>query len=150
MRPSEVRRRILSDHELIRAAVSELDSIADRILAGEEHLSGRLRERGKHLYLKLCDHLDLEDAILVRALRDVGNVGAQRADDLEVEHREQRELLTYLVGRLEDSTHPPILLVRDFLGYTSLLRDDMKAEEANLLNFGLLRNDAEAVGTHGT
>ncbi len=145
MRPSEVRRQILSDHELILATVSEVDTIANRILAGEDQLSRSLRERGKYLYMTLCRHLDLEDAILIDALRDIGSFGTQRADDLQVEHREQRELLTYLLQRLEDATQPLILLVHDFLGFTSLLRDDMKAEETHLLNAELLRDDVEAV-----
>jgi hypothetical protein len=63
-----------------------------------------------------------------------------------VEHREQRELLTYLLERLEDAANQPILLVRDFLGFTSLLRDDMKAEETHLLSIGLLHDDVESVG----
>ncbi len=143
MRGSEVRRRILADHQLIRTTASEVETIADRILAGEEHLSLKLRERGQHLYTRLCRHLDLEDAILVSALRDVGEF--EPADDLEVEHREQRELLIYLLERLGDEAQPLMLLVRDFLGFTSLLRDDMMAEEANLLSDGLLRDDLEAV-----
>ena len=147
MRPNEVGKRILSDHERIRETVVEVDAIVEQILAGDEHFSQSLRERGRYLYMQLCRHLDLEDGILIRALHDIGKFGTELADDIEVEHREQRELLTYLLERLEDAANPPILLVRDFLGFTSLLRDDMKAEEAHLLSIGLLRDDIETVGS---
>jgi len=147
MRPSQVGSRIFSDHERIRATVVEVDTIVKQILAGDEHLARRLRERGRYLYKQLGRHLDLEDDILIGALRDIGKAGTQLAHDIELEHREQRALLTYLLERLEDAVNPPILLVRDFLGFTSLLRDDMKAEETHLLAIGLLRDDVETAGS---
>ncbi len=105
-------------------------------------MSLKSRERGQHLYTKVCLHFDLEDAILVSALRDVGKF--EPAGDVEVEHHERRELLIYLLERLGDEAQPLVLLVRDLLGFTSI-RDDMMAEAADLLSDRLFRDDLEAV-----
>ena len=146
MRPSEVRQRILDDHQLIKIIVSEVRDLALRIQVGEEYLSERLRERARNLYERFCQHIDLEDVILVGALRDADAGGEERAEELRNEHREQREVLTYLLERLLDPTQPPILIVNDLLNFTAWLRDDMQHEEETILHEDLLRNDA--VGIH--
>ena len=144
MRPSEVRQRILDDHRLIKMMVSEVRDLALRIQAGDEYLSGRLRERARNFYERFCRHIDLEDVILVGALRDAG--GEERAEELRNEHREQREVLTYLLERLLDPTQPQILMVVDLLNFTAWLRDDMRHEEEMILHGDLLRDDV--VGIH--
>jgi hemerythrin-like domain-containing protein len=100
-----------------------------------------LRERGTALYEQLCGHLDLEDVVLAGALRETGGWGEERAEELEIEHSEQRELLAYLLQRLDDSSQPATLLVEDLIQFTALLRDDMKREERDLLSEKLLRDD---------
>ncbi len=146
MRPSEVRQRILNDHQVIKIMVSEVRDLALRIQVGEEHLSGRLRERARILYQHFCRHIDLEDVILVGALRDADAWGEERAEELRNEHREQREVLTYLLDRLLDRTQPQILTVVDLLNFTAWLRDDMRHEEETILHEDLLRDDV--VGIH--
>lgn len=141
MRPSEVRRRILSEHEQLRLLIAEVDALAERVHSGDVEQASRLREQGCELHRQLCLHLDLEDAILVRALREVDAWGEARAEELATEHRDQRELLAYLVQRLEDTTRPPTLLVQDLLHFTALLRDDMTREEREVLDEELLRDD---------
>ena len=146
MRPSEVRQRILHDHQLIKIIVSEVRDLALPIQIGEEYLSERLRERARNLYERFCQHIDLEDVILVGALRDADAWGEERAEELRNEHREQREVLTYLLERLLDPTQPQILIVNDLLNFTAWLRDDMRHEEETILHEDLLRDDA--VGIH--
>ena len=148
MRPSEVKQRILNDHQLIKIMVSEVRNLALRIQAGEEYLSGRLRERGQDLYERFCRHIDLEDVILVGALRDADAGGEQRAEELRNEHREQREVLTYLLERLLDPTQPQILMVVDLLNFTAWLLDDMRHEEEMILHGDLLRDDVVGINVN--
>jgi hypothetical protein len=146
MRPSEVRQRILDDHQLIKIMVSEIRDLALRIQTGEEFLAGRLRERGRNLFEQFCHHIDLEDVILIGALRDADAWGEERADELRNEHREQREVLGYLLERLIDPTQPQILMLHDLLNFTAWLGEDMKHEEETFLREDLLRDDV--VGIH--
>ncbi len=138
MRPSEVRQRILNDHRLIKIMVSEVRDLALRIQAGEEYPSGRLRERGRNLYERLCRHIDFEDGILIGPLRDADAWGEERAEELRNEHREQREVLTYLLERLLDPNQSQILIVHDLLNFTAWLRDDMRHQEETILHEDLL------------
>ncbi len=146
MRPSEVRQQILGDHQLIEIRVSKVRDLAVRIQAGEQFLSGRLRERGQDLYEHLCQHIDLEDVILVDALRSADAWGEECAEELRSDHEEQREVLAYLLERLLDPTQPQILMVHDLLNFTSWLRDDIRHEEETVLREDLLRDDV--VGIH--
>ena len=148
MRPSEVRQRILNDHQVIKIMVSEVRDLALRIQVGEEHLSARLRECGQNLYERFCQHIDLEDAILIGALRDVDAWGEERADELRNEHQEQREVLTYLLERLLDASQPQTLMVNDLLNFTAWLRDDMRHEEEMILHEDLLRDDVVGIHVH--
>ena len=146
MQPSEIRQRILSDHQLLKIMASEIQDLALRIQAGEVYLSGKLRERGRNLYECFCRHIDLEDVILVSALHNADAWGEERAKELRDEHREQREVLTYLLERLFDPTQPQILMVHDLLNFAAWLCDDMRHEEETLLHQDLLRDDV--VGIH--
>ena len=145
MRPSEVRQRILNDHQLIEIMVSEIRDLALRIQAGEGDLAGKLRERGRNLYERFCQHIDLEDVILIDALLDADTWGEERAEELRNEHEEQREVLTYLLERLLDANQPQILMVNDLLNFAAWLRDDMRHEEETLLHEDLLRDDVVGI-----
>ncbi len=53
---------------------------------------------------------------------------------LAQDHREQRELLSYVLQRLRDASRPPVVLARDLLAFVELLRHDMADEERALLS----------------
>lgn len=137
MRPSKVRQRILNDHQLIKIEISKVRDLALRIQAGEEHLSGRLREQGRELYERFCLHIDF----LIGALRDADALEEEYAEELRNEHREQQEVFTSLLERLLDPTQPQTLMVVDLLNFTAWLRDDMRHEEEMILHGDLLRDD---------
>jgi len=142
---NEVRSQILDDHRRIRSLVAEVEVAARQTRDRRGGFSARLRELGRELYTSLCLHLDLEDVILIGALRAVGSAGEKRADALALEHLEQRELLEYLLKRLDDEAQPVELLVADLLSFASLLRDDMEAEETQVLTDRLLPDDRPGV-----
>lgn len=144
MRPSKVRQRILNDHQLIKIEISEVRDLALRIQAGEEHLSGRLREQGRELYERFCLHIDF----LIGALRDADAWQEEFAEELRNEHREQQEIFTYLLERLLDPTRPQTLMVADLLNFTAWLRDELRHEEKMILHGDLLRDDVVGINTN--
>ena len=79
-----LRRRILDDHSRLRGLLAELESLLDHFQAGHPDAGPLLRERGRTLQRFFLDHLALEDAILLPALRDAdawGRTGAGRSCD---------------------------------------------------------------------
>ena len=90
-RPSSVRQRILDDHEALRVLLAEVEELVRGTRAGDPDAAATLPERGRALRAKFLDHLALEDAHLVPALRAADAWGEERARRVEKEHAEQRE-----------------------------------------------------------
>lgn len=141
MQPSQIRRRILEDHARLRERFSELDEVARRILEGEAELAPRLRSLAEGVREEFLAHLDLEDAILVPALREVDAWGPERAEKLATEHREQRALLQRLLRGLADLDRPLEELALDLRRLVADLMVDMAHEEKSELDPHLLRDD---------
>jgi hypothetical protein len=92
---------------------------------------------GVALFESFASHLAFEDAQLVPALRAIPERGKELADRLEREHREQRELLDYLLNRLEEEKRPTTLVARELEGFSAYLRVDMSYEESMILRENL-------------
>jgi hypothetical protein len=144
MKPSEVRTRILSDHERLRADLDRLEVLV-RDLRGGRAASGTLRLHAAALVARLQAHMRWEEFYLLPALRDADAWGEQRAERLVSDHRQQRELFDFLNARLCDDAQPAALVARDVAHLVSLLRDDMREEEAELLDEHVLRDDVVAI-----
>ena len=127
----EVRRCVLAEHQEIRPLLDEIDALAGRFEGGDENVGRTLRDRGFRLYQRLSAHLALEDRILLQRLHATGSEGL--AERLAREHEEQRELLSYLLERLGESTRPTLLVARELHSFTEYMRADMVHEETNLL-----------------
>lgn len=144
-----MRERILREHAELRTRLDEIDALLGGSERNAEAAVTRLRERGLALYRRLREHIDLEDRILAPALRAGGCDGAERADDLEREHAEQRELLAFLIGRLGEQQRPAILTVRELRGFVDYLWEDMAREEAVLLSgVPLAATDGDSAWEH--
>lgn len=135
MASPEVRRRILEDHSELRVIAGAVEGVAMRVAGGDWHSVGALRLRGLELHERLCRHLDLEDRVLLPAVRDAGSDGSERAESLQHEHAEQRALLEYILERLNDRTRPSVVLGRELQNFAELLRDDMEYEESTVLPY---------------
>lgn len=142
MRASRVRERILSDHEELRGLLDEVDQQAFRVAQGAEEAVGRLRALGLQLLTRFSEHLGLEDRVLAPALRRAGPAGRDRAARLDADHREQRELLDYVLGKLRDPSRPGAVLAAEWRSLVELLLDDMAREELTILERGLLEDSA--------
>jgi hypothetical protein len=131
VKPDEIRQRILQDHEVIRGLLVDVEANAAKASQGDADATDALRDRGLKLSNFLFEHLSLEDAYLAPILLQCR--GEQAARHLSEEHREQRLLFAFLVGRLLDASRPAVLLVRELQTFVSLMRDDMRHEEEAFL-----------------
>jgi hemerythrin-like domain-containing protein len=149
MEPSEVRRRVLGDHERLRQDVEQIEGLAKEILEGLRMPISALRAAAKDLVVRLRAHMHWEESYLLPALREADAWGAERAQHLVRDHREQRDLLDFIVARLDDSTRPAEIVAQDVVHLVDLLREDMRVEEQEFLDERVLRDDVVAVDETG-
>ncbi len=114
MRPREIRRHILADHAFIRGMLDEIDQRAFRVLEGRE---GELS-----------------------ALRAAGLAGIEHSKRLADEHREQRELLRYILSGLRDQSRPAPVVAGELRSFVELIFDDMAQEEMTIIKGAALRD----------
>ena len=145
MQPSEVRRRILEDHERLRREVEQVEGLAREILKDLREPISALRAEAEGLVKRLFAHMKWEETHLLPALREADAWGAERAERLVRDHREQRNLLDFVLGRLHDPARPAEAVARDIVHLADLLREDMQAEEKDLLDERVLRDDVVAI-----
>lgn len=145
MRPSEIRRRILHDHQALRGILFSLEALSKEVLNEGRLLEDPLRMQGEALLSQLRDHMDWEDVHLRPALLAADACGKARVESLDTDHREQREMLSYALKRIEDTNAPPIILARGLLDLVKVLRQDMEEEERMFLNERVLRDDVVGI-----
>jgi iron-sulfur cluster repair protein YtfE (RIC family) len=145
MEPSKVRQRVLADHERLRRDVDQIEGFANEIIEGLRMPISALRAEAKELVAQLRAHMHWEESYLLPALRDADAWGAERADHLVRDHREQRDRLDFIAARLRDATRPGDLVARDVVHLVDLLREDMRVEELELLDERVLRDDIVAI-----
>ncbi len=145
MLPSQVRRTILDDHAYLRGALDALEALAEALLGGDsEPLAPALA--GLHeMKQRFFDHLDLEEAIMVPALRDADAWGPERAQLVLDEHFEQRAELEAMVKELEGEGVRPEVVGERILAWIEALRVDMEHEERAVLSPDLLRDDVISI-----
>jgi hypothetical protein len=145
MDASEVRRRVCGDHERLRSELAQLDSLANQTLRESRGAIAELRADAEALLARLRAHMHWEESYLLPALREADAWGAERAERLVRDHREQCQLLDFAIARLRDAARPAALVARDVIGLVALLRADMREEEAELLDERVLRDDIVAI-----
>ena len=131
MRPSEVRQRILEEHERLRDSIYIVRNLAREVARGDPSRVPILQKYAVGLDSELRTHLDLEDRHLVPVVLEC--LGEQAAAELSREHAEQRALLECVLRRLRDERRPPLLLARELQTLSELLLEDMAREEEELL-----------------
>ncbi len=91
MKPSEVRQRILEDHEKLRDSIYIVRNLAREAARGDSSRVTILEKLAVGLGSELRTHLDLEDRHLVPVVLEC--LGERAAAELSREHGEQRALL---------------------------------------------------------
>ena len=139
MNPSQVREYVGHQHIQLRILFVEVR----RALAEDRDPRPAILK----LVYEVREHLDLEDRLLVPALRAIDRWGPQRASEVAAEHARQREELTALRERLRSSERSQA--VEAAASLLAELTADMDAEERDLLSPELLRDDLITIGQNG-
>jgi iron-sulfur cluster repair protein YtfE (RIC family) len=147
MKPSEIRTRLLEDHEGLRADLDRLGALVQRLRdrEGETRKLGAVRRDARSLLEKLRAHMSWEETELLPALRDSDAWGSERAKRLISDHREQRALLDFILVRLLDATRPAALVLADVDALIAFLLADMQEEETDLASDRILRDDVTGI-----
>ena len=147
MQPSEIRKKVLSDHAVLRERLDALEALTRAAEGAGDSASAReeLRLAGERFHEMLAQHMRWEDEHLGPALLEADAWGPERLARLRQEHREQREELAAFVESLHDpdrSTRELGAVLRDLAAW---LRRDMQGEETESVNAKVLRDDPIAV-----
>lgn len=147
MEPSEIRNRVLEDHEKLRGELQRLEGL--KRAAGQPEASPHdavaLRACTEAFLGRLRRHMAWEERYLLPALREADAWGEERAVRLLDDHREQVRLLDFVIERLHDEARPDALVVRDVGALVAFLLVDMDEEERDLLDPRVLRDDVIAI-----
>ena len=146
MKPSEVRLRIVSDHNLIRAMIADAHLVVTQSARGNPLDVARLFRVSRHLRETLAQHFAMEEELLVPALRDTDAWGQIRANRVLEDHETQRAALDVLADLEQRSNIPE--LRQALLSLGDLMVEDMHREEQACLQPDLLRDDTVAVRQH--
>jgi acetoin utilization protein AcuB len=144
MPPSQARAVILAEHVHVRALLDRAEAAAKSVLAQrgvELPAVHSLRDAARHLITALTAHFELENRVLVPVLSEVPGFGALRAERLLREHEEQTRQVRTISDALRDREASPVALAERVDGLVAALREDMRIEEATLLDANLLRDD---------
>jgi iron-sulfur cluster repair protein YtfE (RIC family) len=143
LNPSEVRQRILDQHQALREHLDELQTGLESSAAAEV-----IKGAAKDVYEELLRHIADEEENLLPELLEADGWGAVRVAALQEEHVAQRALLGALVKSIKSSDsddelsgHIKALILR--------IRKDMDEEEKTHLTKRVLKDDiiAEEPGT---
>ena len=140
MKPREIRKQILADHAFLRGMLDELDQRAIRVLEGRDNEGSTLRDYGLSFLSRFTEHLAFEDRFLGPALEAAGPSGIEHAKHLTDDHREQRELLSYILAGLEDVDRPAQVVAGGMRDLVELILRDMALEEETILKRAVLRD----------
>ena len=145
MLPSEVRHRILQDHETIRSRLDKLTAPIARIRSGDHQAARVFSQRGCSFLELFLAHIELENWLLVPALREADAWGDVRADRVLREHREQTAEVRSLLEAFADPFASSRELAKQLEDFVDALELDMATEERMLLGPDLLRDDVVGI-----
>lgn len=145
MLPSQVRDRILMDHAVIRDRLSALSSLIEEARSGDSHAGQQLGRRGRSFLEFFIAHIELENRLLVPALRQVDAWGDVRADRVRKEHAEQMTEVQLLLEEFGDPFTGSQEIATRLEDFIAVLEVDMAAEEKATLNPDLLRDDVVGI-----
>ena len=129
---NQIRDRIRTEHRALSGTLREIEALSDQVRAGHFDSLRPLREALHDLGVRLTAHLEYEEYRLPVLARDVVSP-EQLQEELEQDHRAQRELLSRVVHDLDETAIGQKLIVgvRELI---RAIRDDMEYEEAEILS----------------
>ena len=145
--PSEVRRKVLSQHREIEQMLSELEAgvahLADGTVDADQVKRAAYALRG---ILEL--HMNFEETHMVPAINEADGFGPERVRHLHAEHAEQRQELDRLVDQIREASSTDDLAA-SVERLASMLRTDIEEEEREYVNEKLLRDNLIPSDTFG-
>ena len=145
--PSEVRRKVLSQHREIEQMLSELEAGVAQLGAGTVDAS-QVKRAAYALRGILELHIHFEATHMVPAINEADGFGPERVRHLHAEHAEQRQELDRLVDGIREASSPDDL-VSGVTKLANMLRIDIEEEEREYVTDKLLRDDIIPTDTFG-
>jgi hemerythrin-like domain-containing protein len=136
--PSEVRRKVLSQHREIEQMLSELEAGVAQL--GDGSVNAEQVKRAAYALRGILElHMNFEELHMVPAITDADGFGPERARHLHTEHQEQRKQLDLLVDSIREAESADDL-VESVARLARVLRDDIEQEEREYVTEKLLRD----------
>ena len=145
--PSEVRRKVLSQHREIEQMLSELETGVEQLAKGEAD-AGQVKRAAYALRGILELHMNFEETHMVPAIHDSDGFGPERARHLHSEHEDQRKELDKVVDQIREASSDTDLAA-SVSKLASMLRNDIEEEERDYVNDRLLRDSIIPTDTFG-
>jgi hypothetical protein len=139
-RPSSVRTCILEQHHALAQKLDHVQQSAAALAAAGHASLERAIALGRELCREFAAHIELEDRLLVPALREVDAWGEIRVQELARTHGQQQEELQAL-PLSEPCPVEPCALAARLIAIIEALRADMMREQQGLLTPEVLRDD---------
>jgi hypothetical protein len=145
--PSEVRRKVLSQHREIEQMLSELESGVAHLADGEVD-ADQVKRAAYALRGILELHMNFEETHMVPAINEADGFGPERVRHLHTEHAEQRRELDRLVDQIREASSE-LDLAGSVSKLADMLRADIEEEERDYVNDKLLRDNLIPSDTFG-
>jgi len=145
--PSEVRRKVLSQHREIEQMLSELEAGVAQL--GEGSVDAEQVKRAAYALRGILElHMNFEEAYMVPAINEADGFGPERVRHLHAEHADQRKELDLLVEGIREASSPDDL-VSGVTKLANMLRTDIEEEEREYVTDKLLRDSIIPTDTFG-
>lgn len=137
MRPSEVRVRMLKEHEELRALFHTIDALAEAAATDLAPLCDRIRDLERSMHA----HGVSQETLLVPALKATDTWGPARFLALRHAHADRAEALSELARDATSKELDPPSIATRARTLTLLLRRDLDEEESSLLLPEILQDE---------
>lgn len=145
--PSEIRRKVLSQHREIEQILSELEAGVAQLQEGSVE-PAQVKRAAYALRGILELHMSFEETYMVPAIEEADGFGPERAQHLHSEHAEQRQELDRLVDAIREAGSAEDLTA-SVTRLAEMLRSDIEHEERDYVTDKLLRDNIIPSDTFG-
>jgi len=146
-KPSEIRQRVLAQHDLLRLRLQALNEGVDQLRAGNLSVE-ELRIRAWETLALLRAHVKDEERWLLPALKEADGFGPVRVEALRDEHQQQAKEMAETLEALREAKGAEAL-AEGVEGLVQRILDDMDEEERTYLSPNLLKDDLVTTGFIG-
>ena len=129
-----IREKFLSDHRMLRGKAAVVASLALDVLRGDEELASALCIKGEELYVRLLDHMQWEENLLLPLLAESSH-GTWTGAAIIKEHQDQRLRLDSSLTKLRHPDTSLASLGGECLEFVRWLEVDMTSEEIRVLHW---------------